>query len=84
MGYKALYTVTFILEKLFQTYFFRISGVRGPCFIKICSYRNNAWLKLSNILNFIKNKFKYEQKLAEKNPPEHQKSVRKSYGTTKW
>ena len=43
----------FILGKLFQTCFFRISEVRGPYFIKICSYRNSAWLKLSNILHSI-------------------------------
>ena len=41
--------------KIIPNLLFRISELRGPCFIKICSYRNNAWLKLINILNFIKN-----------------------------
>ena len=69
--------------KIIPNLLFWISEVRGPYFIKICSYQNNAWLKLSNILHSIMNEFKYGQKLTEKNPSEHQKSVKKSYGTIK-
>ena len=45
----------FHLWKIIPNLLFSDLGGTRPYFIKICSYRNSAWLKLSNILHSIMN-----------------------------